>query len=189
MADINNIMKRIKEEIALYNNRIQISNCILDDKNIPIDTRGLYCIIQRWITYYENGHISKEFIREKCNVGINKFDRMWDELKKLGVLKQYRIPTKNGFVYKYNLNNHVDGIIKKNKINYNQALTKKIKKKFNYTCQRCGEIEKNKPFHAHHIIPRNTQKYVNDENNLVLLCPSCHKWVHSKLNINKEYIG
>ena len=33
MADINNIMKRIKEEIALDNDRIQISNCILDDNN------------------------------------------------------------------------------------------------------------------------------------------------------------
>lgn len=117
MADINNIMKRITEEIALDNDKLytggflkkrynfsQISNCILDDKNIPIDTRALYCIIQRWITYYENGHISKEFIREKCNVGINKFDRMWDELKKLGYLKQYRVASgKNRFIYVYDL--------------------------------------------------------------------------------------
>ena len=52
MDNINNIMKRIKEEIALDNDKIQISNYILDDENIPIDTEGLYCIIQRWITYY-----------------------------------------------------------------------------------------------------------------------------------------
>ena len=117
MSDINNIIRRITEEMVLDSNRLssggflkkrynfsQVSNCILDDENIPIETRGLYVIIQRWITYYENGHISKEFIRKKCNVGINKFDRMWDELKKLGYLKQYRIASgKNRFIYVYDL--------------------------------------------------------------------------------------
>lgn len=117
VRNMNNIMRRITEEIAVDSDRLytggflkkrynfsQISNCILDDENVPIDTKGLYSIIQRWITYYENGHISKEFIRKKCNVGINKFDRMWDELKKLGYLKQYRIASgKNRFIYVYDL--------------------------------------------------------------------------------------
>ena len=28
-----------------------------------------------------------------------------------------------------------------------------------------------------------------DENNLILLCVDCHRWVHSNENIDKEYIG
>lgn len=113
----NDIIKRITEEIVLDDNKLssggflkkkynfsQVSNCILDDESIPIETKGLYVIIQRWIIYYDNGHISKEFIRKKCNVGINKFDRIWDELKKLGYLKQYRIASgKNRFLYVYDL--------------------------------------------------------------------------------------
>lgn len=114
----NDIIKRLYEEQSLKFNNIlenggfirkrynfsQVSNYILDDENIPIETRGLYVIIQRWITYYENGHISKEFIRKKCSVGIDKFDRMWKELKVLGYLKQYRIASgKNRFIYVYDL--------------------------------------------------------------------------------------
>lgn len=114
----NNIIKRLYEEQALGTDNIlenggfirkrynfsQVSNYILDDESIPIETRGLYVIIQRWITYYENGHISKEFIRKKCSVGIDKFDRMWRELKALGYLKQYMIASgKNKFIYVYEL--------------------------------------------------------------------------------------
>lgn len=114
----NDIIKRLCEEQSLEFNNIlenggfirkrynfsQVSNYILDDENIPIETRGLYVIIQRWITYYENGHISKEFIRKKSSVGIDKFDRMWKELKVLGYLKQYRIASgKNKFIYVYDL--------------------------------------------------------------------------------------
>ena len=113
---------------------------------------------------------------------------MWCELKRLGCLKQIRLSLgKNRFKYKYILNfvaKHSDEVAE----TYNKNLTKIIKKKYNYTCQRCGEIEKDKPFHAHHIVPRKTQKLVNDENNLILLCPQCHKWVHSELNVNREYI-
>lgn len=177
MADINNI-----------NNRTIVYNNILQNAGISLKAKGLYCVISSILNGKET--LNKEEIRNLCCVGIESFDNAWKELKRVGVLKQYRTSGgKNRFSYKYSLSNDIEVSIKKNKINYNHALTKKIKKKFNYTCQRCGEIEKTKSFHAHHIIPRNTQKYVNDENNLVLLCPECHKWVHSKLNINKEYIG
>lgn len=82
----------------------QVSNVILDDESIAIDTKGLYSIIQRWITYYENSQLDKEFLRKKASVGINKFDRMWDELKKFGYLKQYRISCgESRFVYVYEL--------------------------------------------------------------------------------------
>lgn len=172
--------------MADINNKIMVSSKILQNTSISLKAKGLYCVIASILNEKET--LNKDEIRNLCCVGIESFDNAWKELKRVGVLKQYRINTKNGIIYKYNLSTDIDVSIKKNMINYNHALTKKIKKKFNYTCQRCGEIEKTKPFHAHHIIPRKTQKYVNDENNLVLLCPECHKWVHSKFNINGEYI-
>lgn len=113
----NDFLNRLSKEIELNPNKMskggflkkkynfsQVYNYILDDETIPLDTKGLYVIIQRWVTYYENGHISKDFIMKKCSVGINKFDRMWNELKTLGYLKQYRISSgKNRFIYVYDL--------------------------------------------------------------------------------------
>ena len=82
----------------------QISNNVLDDENLPIEVKGLYAIVRRWITYYEEQRLDKEFLRKKCKVGIDKFDRMWKELKTHGYLKQYRVSCgKNRFVYVYDL--------------------------------------------------------------------------------------
>lgn len=62
----------------------------------------------------------------------------------------------------------------------------------NATCQRCGKhhnIEKNRGnFHIHHIISFMVKELRSDINNLVLLCKECHRWVHSKENINQEFI-
>lgn len=62
--NIDSIVNRINEEMILDNNKLssggflkkrynfsQVSNCVLDDENIAIDTKCLYVIIQRWITY------------------------------------------------------------------------------------------------------------------------------------------
>jgi DEAD/DEAH box helicase domain-containing protein len=64
----------------------------------------------------------------------------------------------------------------------------------NDTCQKCGL--KDDRLHVHHIIPRCEFDDVNDSNykeNLVTLCPSCHKTLENKsireqlneLNLNR----
>jgi hypothetical protein len=59
-----------------------------------------------------------------------------------------------------------------------------------FKCQRCGKKgSKGKKFHVHHIAPFEIEELRTDPNNLVLLCSSCHGWVHSKENINKEFIS
>lgn len=54
-------------------------------------------------------------------------------------------------------------------------------------CKRCGE--RNSKVHIHHIISFRIINLRSDPNNLVLLCVKCHRFVHSKKNINKEFIG
>lgn len=58
------------------------------------------------------------------------------------------------------------------------------------TCQRCGLAVNTKKtrFHIHHIIPFQVQETRLTLSNLVLLCHKCHRWVHSKANVNHEFI-
>jgi len=108
-----NLIERLKQDADVLNtggflkkryNFSQVSNMALDDESMSIDARGLYSVIQRWITYYENNRLDKTFLRKKCATGEVKFDRMWKELKKFGYLKQYKISAgKNKFIYVYDL--------------------------------------------------------------------------------------
>lgn len=62
-------------------------------------------------------------------------------------------------------------------------------------CERCGmdhrAIDREKvKFHVHHIYGFARFPHLrSDENNLALLCAPCHRWVHSKANTDKEWIG
>lgn len=61
-----------------------------------------------------------------------------------------------------------------------------VYKRDNATCQKCGAKEK---LHVHHVIGFANKEIRADANNLVLLCVKCHRFVHSRKNINQEYIG
>lgn len=57
------------------------------------------------------------------------------------------------------------------------AIKNTVRKRDNYTCQNCGAVEKDgETFHVHHIIKyRLTQD--NSNNNLITICPMCHKLI------------
>ena len=59
-------------------------------------------------------------------------------------------------------------------------------------CQKCGKhhnTELNRGnFHIHHIISFQVKEKQTELDNLILLCKKCHLWVHSKQNVNKEFI-
>lgn len=62
----------------------------------------------------------------------------------------------------------------------------------NATCQCCGKhhntAEVRGTFHIHHITSFQVKELQTEPKNLVLLCRDCHKFVHSKSNINKLFI-
>jgi hypothetical protein len=63
---------------------------------------------------------------------------------------------------------------------FNQQLKNKIRQRDNYKCQECGLKESNKNHIVHHI---DYDKKNNYEDNLILLCNSCH----SKTNFNRLF--
>lgn len=95
-------------------------------------------------------------------------------------------------------NNWKGGVTPERQVAYSKKEWKQtvvlVWKRDNAICRRCGldhrivnreEVQ----FAIHHIISfaDNSLRYSVD--NLVLLCRPCHLFVHSKLNINKEFIG
>lgn len=56
------------------------------------------------------------------------------------------------------------------------------------TCQRCGRRprtrEERRDFHIHHIVSFAYKPLRARLDNLVLLCRDCHRWVHSKENVD-----
>lgn len=80
-------------------------------KNKNVELTGLYTTIQACIDLEINtAGTEKEFILSKktlqhyCGYKDDKFKRIWNELKKAGYLKQYKVKNKNGkFEYEYEL--------------------------------------------------------------------------------------
>jgi len=69
---------------------------------------------------------------------------------------------------------------------------KTVWKRDNATCRKCG-LHKSKarelPFDIHHVISFERKEVRTDPANLVLLCETCHYWVHSKRNKAGEFIA
>lgn len=65
-------------------------------------------------------------------------------------------------------------------------------KRDNATCQRC-QLHRNDqpdmPFHIHHIVSFAVEKLRADTDNLVLLCEVCHQFVHSRRNVDGEFLS
>lgn len=70
---------------------------------------------------------------------------------------------------------------------------KKVWERDNAICQKCGKNHNKEgnrgSFHIHHIISFAVKELRSDINNLVLLCKECHRWVHSKGNIEKAFLN
>ena len=70
---------------------------------------------------------------------------------------------------------------------------KEVWKRDNAICQMCGEkynlMDRSKHFHIHHMYSFAEFPYLRmNPDNLVLLCPNCHHFVHSKKNVNNDFM-
>ena len=82
----------------------QISNSALRDENLSLKAKGLYALIQSYITI-PNFILYKTTLMKQCKESKNTFDTAWKELKDNGYLIQYKksnVKTKT-FYYDYEL--------------------------------------------------------------------------------------
>jgi hypothetical protein len=59
------------------------------------------------------------------------------------------------------------------------------------TCQKCGlrkRDSRDTPFDIHHMVGFQRAGLRTEPSNLILLCEPCHYWVHSRKNVNGEFI-
>lgn len=82
----------------------QVSNAIIRDINLSLKAKGLYSLIQSFITI-PDFILYKSYLMSICKEKEKAFDSAWKELKVNGYLKQYRIPKgkNDSFVYEYEL--------------------------------------------------------------------------------------
>lgn len=71
-----------------------------------------------------------------------------------------------------------------------KQFSKKIWRKYRGTCVRCKmhQSKCENKFHIHHIKSFRYVELRMLESNVVLLCKECHSFVHSRKNINHEFI-
>lgn len=85
----------------------QVSNEALQNTELSCKARGLYAIIQSYITI-PHFILYKNHLRKVSCLGQRAFDGAWQELKEAGYLKQYRIRSTAGYIYEYDLLDKAD---------------------------------------------------------------------------------
>ena len=84
-------------------NFAMVSNEIIRDETISLKAKGLYALIQSYITI-EDFTLYKGFLQSKCIEGERAFDGAWKELKEKGYLVQYKMREgAKSFYYEYEL--------------------------------------------------------------------------------------
>ena len=76
----------------------QVSNTALRDNNLSLKAKGLYGLIQSYLTI-ENFTLYKSFLLKQCCDGKTSFNSAWTELKQNGYLKQYEMRNEKGQIY------------------------------------------------------------------------------------------
>lgn len=86
-----------------------ISNEIIRDDAVSLKAKGLYALIQSYITL-EDFSLYKGFLLSKCKEGKKAFDTAWKELKDAGYLIQYQMQDQETkqFYWEYDLVDSVE---------------------------------------------------------------------------------
>lgn len=84
-------------------NFAQVSNFALQDPNLSLGAKGLYALIESYISI-PDFILYKTTLMKVCKEGKDGFQTLWNQLKNAGYLVQYKLVDPNGhFYYEYEL--------------------------------------------------------------------------------------
>lgn len=120
----------------------QVSNVALRDSSLSLKAKGLYALIQSYLTI-EDFTLYKNTLKKHLKEGEKAFESTWKELKNAAYLIQYRLqdPKTKQFYYEYELLDEPN-IELANKIHNSQNRKKHEEK--SHTPKKVGMGEKNK---------------------------------------------
>lgn len=73
-----------------------------------------------------------------------------------------------------------------------KSVSRAVRKRDMGRCQLCGKLPCKRlgyVFHVHHRVQFDVKDLRLNIDNLVLLCSPCHRWVHSRSNIHRLFLG
>ena len=118
----------------------QVSNHALRDPDLSLKAKGLYSLIQSYLTI-EDFILYKNTLRKQCKEGEKAFESAWKELKDVGYLIQYKLKGDRGeFYYEYELVDEVEPD-KKEDIK-KKMLLKKLECSEKIQTYKMGDMEK-----------------------------------------------
>lgn len=79
-----------------------VQNAIVKDNNISLGAKGLYLLIQAYITM-PNARCNKKDFEKMCPEGRRRFENAWNELRDEGYIKQHRRLNGKNFFIEYEL--------------------------------------------------------------------------------------
>ncbi|MCD4820123.1 MAG: DEAD/DEAH box helicase [Candidatus Cloacimonetes bacterium] len=147
--------------------------------------------------------IKKEFGQIKVIEQVKGFKKIKWNTNEILSYEDLELPKKEmitkGFWFTIN-EKIIDELIEKNYLfeknqNYGnnwKKTAKQAKERDQYCCQICGKRENEKMFHVHHINPLKNYTDLHKANkleNLITLCPSCHKHAEKNLYIQNCFAG
>jgi len=167
-----NKIERVKND-----NYTKISNNFIRDKNLSLKAKGFLAIVMSLPSDWDFS------INGICAVIKEGKTSIYSVIKELRINKycSYSIFKNKGRIIKYNyifydtpyFINYKDQLKDKRW----KKLANKIRKRDNYTCQKCGSHEHLQVHHKKYIKNRLAWEY--DDSNLITLCSDCHKKIHN----------
>ena len=104
----------------------QVSNAALRDNGLSLKAKGLYALIQSYITI-EGFTLYKNTLLKDCKESETAFESAWNELKDAGYLKQDKFRNAAGhFVYEYELLDEKDPKVAKQNASHHTPKTEGV---------------------------------------------------------------